>query len=61
MFKLVIVRTKQAVSGMGHPGVDKLQKQTLSYAKGEKIENKVYPHQIAFNILPHIDSFQENG
>ena len=59
--KRVIVSTYQAVSGTGHAGVDELQKQTLSYAKGEKIENKVYPHQIAFNILPHIDSFQENG
>ena len=58
--KRVIVSTYQAVSGTGHAGVDELQKQTLSYAKGEKIENKVYPHQIAFNILPHIDSFQEN-
>ena len=59
--KRVIVSTYQAVSGTGHAGVDELQKQTLSYAKGEKIENTVYPHQIAFNILPHIDSFQENG
>ena len=59
--KRVIFSTYQSVSGTGHAGVDELQKQTLSYAKCEKIENKVYPHQIAFNILPHIDSFQENG
>ncbi len=59
--KRVIVSTYQAVTGTGHAGVDELQKQTLAYAKGEKIENTVYPHQIAFNILPHIDSFQENG
>ena len=59
--KRVIVSTYQAVSGTGHAGVDELQKQTLAYAKGEKIENTVYPHQIAFNLLPHIDSIQENG
>lgn len=39
--KRVIVSTDQAVSGSGHAGVDELQKQTLSYSKGEKIENKV--------------------
>ena len=39
--KRVIVSTYQAVSGTGHAGVDELQKQTLSYSKGEKIENKV--------------------
>ena len=59
--KRVLVSTYQTVSGTGHAGVDELQKQTLAYAKGEKIENTVYPHQIAFNILPHIDRFQENG
>ena len=59
--KRVNVSTYQAVSGKGHADVDELQKQTLSYAKGEKIENKVYPHQIAFNIIPYIDSFKESG
>ena len=55
--KRVIVSTYQAVSGTGHAGVDELQIQTLSYTKGEKIENIIYTHQIAFNILPHINSF----
>ena len=59
--KRVIVSTYQAVSGTCHEGVDELQKQILSYTKVEKIYKKVYQHQIAFNILPHINSFQGNG
>jgi len=59
--KRVIVSTYQAVSGSGQAAVDELQKQTHAFANGEDMRSSVYPHQIAFNILPHIDVFLENG
>ena len=59
--KRVIVSTYQAVSGSGQLAVDELQKQTHAFANEEEILTEVYPHQIAFNILPHIDLFLENG
>ena len=59
--KRVIVSTYQAVSGSGQAAVDELQKQTHAFANGEEMLAEVYPHQIAFNILPHIDFFLENG
>ena len=59
--KRVIVSTYQAVSGSGQAAVYELQKQTHAFANGEKMLAEVYPHQIAFNILPHIDFFLENG
>ena len=59
--KRVIVSTYQAVSGSGQAAVDELQKQTHAFANGEEMLAEVYPHQIAFNILPHIDLFLENG
>ena len=59
--KRVIVSTYQAVSGSGQAAVDELQKQAHAFANGEEMLAEVYPHQIAFNILPHIDLFLENG
>ncbi len=59
--KRVIVSTYQAVSGSGQAAVDELQKQTHAFANGEEMLAEVYPHQIAFNVLPHIDVFLENG
>ena len=59
--KRVIVSTYQAVSGSGQAALDELQKQTHAFANGKKILREIYPHQIAFNILPHIDFFLENG
>ena len=59
--KRVIVSTYQAVSGSGQAAVEELNSQIHTYAKGGEIVAKVYPHQIAFNVLPHIDIFQENG
>ena len=59
--KRVIVSTYQAVSGSGQAAVDELQKQTHAFANGEEMLAEVYPHQIAFNTLPHIDLFLENG
>ena len=55
------VCTYQAVSGTGKGAVQELTDQTVSYAADEKISKKVYPKQIAFNVLPHIDAFQDNG
>ena len=59
--KRIIVSTCQAVSGTGLPGIDELNKQAASYVSGQKLEHSVYPHQIAFNAVPHIDVFMENG
>jgi aspartate-semialdehyde dehydrogenase len=59
--KRIVVSTYQAVSGTGAKAIAELRGQTLAYAAGAVIENKVYPHQIAFNCLPHIDAFLPNG
>ena len=59
--KRVVVSTYQAVSGSGKAAVDELHAQTRAFAAGEKITAEVYPHQIAFNALPHIDTFEPNG
>ena len=53
--------TYQAVSGSGKAAVEELASQTAALLNGRKAENKVYPMQIAFNALPHIDVFQNNG
>lgn len=55
------VCTYQAVSGTGKEAVKELAKQTAELLNGRAIECSVYPKQIAFNVLPHIDDFQENG
>ncbi len=55
------VCTYQAVSGTGKPAMEELASQTAALLNGRKIEPKVYPKQIAFNVLPHIDVFQDNG
>jgi aspartate-semialdehyde dehydrogenase len=57
----IIVSTYQAVSGTGKKAIDELNRQIESYLKGEKLEALVYPYQIAFNVLPHIDIFEDNG
>ena len=57
----IVVSTYQAVSGSGKEAVDELQKQTADILSGREIETNVYPHQIAFNVLPHIDVFLDNG
>lgn len=56
----VIVSTYQAVSGTGQKGIEELERQVRDLFNGRETENHVYPHQIAFNILPHIDVFLEN-
>lgn len=55
------VATYQAVSGTGKPAMDELAKQTAALLNGRSVENTVYPKQIAFNVLPHIDVFEDNG
>ena len=55
------VCTYQAVSGTGKPAIEELAGQTAALLGGKSIEVKVYPKQIAFNVLPHIDQFEDNG
>lgn len=55
------VCTYQAVSGTGKSAIEELASQTADLLNGKDITPKVYPKQIAFNVLPHIDVFLENG
>jgi len=55
------VATYQAVSGTGKEAIEELAGQTAKLLNGKEVECEVYPKQIAFNALPHIDVFQENG
>ncbi len=55
------VCTYQAVSGTGKEAIEELATQTASLLNGRPVETKVYPKQIAFNVLPQIDVFQDNG
>jgi aspartate-semialdehyde dehydrogenase len=55
------VATYQAVSGTGKEAIEELAGQTARLLNGQEIKCEVYPKQIAFNVLPHIDTFQENG
>jgi aspartate-semialdehyde dehydrogenase len=57
----VVVSTYQAVSGTGTKAVNELVHQTGQVLAGEVPDVKVYPHQIAFNCLPHIDVFLDGG
>jgi aspartate-semialdehyde dehydrogenase len=59
--KRFIASTYQAVSGSGAAGLAELEQQTRDWAKGEALKKEVYPHQIAFNLLPHVDTFLEDG
>jgi len=59
--KRVIVNTYQAVSGSGQAAVEELRSQIRAFANGEEMLASVYPHQIAFNVLPQIDVFLESG
>ena len=59
--KRIVVSTYQAVSGTGKKAVDELDSQTRAILNFKGFEKQVYPHTIAFNCLPHIDAFLENG
>ncbi|MDH3671302.1 MAG: aspartate-semialdehyde dehydrogenase [Gammaproteobacteria bacterium] len=55
------VCTYQAVSGAGKKAIDELAAQTAALLNGRPVDVQVHPKQIAFNALPHIDEFQDNG
>ncbi len=55
------VCTYQAVSGAGKRAIDELAAQTAALLSGKPVDARVHPKQIAFNALPHIDEFQDNG
>jgi len=57
----IIASTYQAVSGSGAQGIAELESQTNALITGDPIDKKVYPHQIAHNVIPHVDAFQESG
>jgi aspartate-semialdehyde dehydrogenase len=60
--KRVVVSTYQSVSGSGKDGIDELWNQTKGvYVPGQEVEPSVYPKQIAFNVIPHIDVFLDDG
>ncbi len=59
--KRINVATYQAVSGSGKEAVTELAGQTAALLSGREIECNIYPKQIAFNVLPQIDQFEENG
>jgi len=57
----LIASSYQAVSGSGAAGILELEAQVKAIAGGNRIETNVYPHQIAFNVIPQVDTFLENG
>jgi aspartate-semialdehyde dehydrogenase len=57
----IVVTTFQSVSGTGQKAIDELMQQTVDLLNSKEAQCNVYPYQIAFNVLPHIDSFLENG
>ncbi|HEX7787398.1 MAG TPA: aspartate-semialdehyde dehydrogenase [Methylomirabilota bacterium] len=57
----VVATSYQAVSGAGVNGVEELRSQTLAWARGEAMTPRFFQHQIAFNLIPHIDRFGDNG
>lgn len=59
--KRYFASTYQSVSGTGAEAVRELEDQIQAYAKGAPLPRKVYPHQIAFNVIPQVDSFGPNG
>lgn len=59
--KRVIVSTYQSSSGAGASGMEELLHGTRQYLAGQTVEHKTFAHPLPFNVIPHIDSFQENG
>lgn len=57
----VVVSTYQAVSGAGASGMQELLDQVRDYTQGKPLATQAFPKQILFNLIPHIDVFQENG
>ncbi|NLK00249.1 MAG: aspartate-semialdehyde dehydrogenase [Clostridia bacterium] len=61
VIKRVVVSTYQAVSGAGKKAVDELSLQTRNILNENSFETEIFTHQIAFNLIPHIDVFLDNG
>jgi aspartate-semialdehyde dehydrogenase len=59
--KRIVVTTFQSVSGTGSAAIDELTAQSKQILGGQSVVPHVYPHQIAFNVLPHIDVFMDNA
>ena len=59
--KRLFAASYQAVSGTGAQAIEELRTQVQELVGGQTPQPKVYPHQIAFNVLPHVDSFLESG
>jgi aspartate-semialdehyde dehydrogenase len=59
--KRVFASSYQAVSGTGAQAIEELRNQVDAIVGGRPVEKHVYPHQIAFNVLPHVDSFLDTG
>ncbi len=59
--KRFFASTYQAVSGTGAAAMQELEDQTRQWAAGQPITKSVYPHQIAFNVIPQVDSFLDDG
>jgi aspartate-semialdehyde dehydrogenase len=59
--KRIFASSYQAVSGTGAKAIEELRRQVDQLVKGQAVTKEVYPHQIAFNVLPHVDSFLPDG
>src|SRR6516164_4975591 len=59
--KRIFASSYQAVSGTGAKAIEELRRQVDQLVKGQQATREVYPHQIAFNVLPHVDSFLQDG
>lgn len=59
--KRAFFATYQSVSGTGADAIEELEAQTRAHVHGEPLPRKVYPHQIAFNVIPQVDSFGADG
>ena len=59
--KRIFASSYQAVSGTGAKAIEELKRQVGEVVAGKPVTKDVYPHQIAFNVLPHVDSFLPNG
>jgi aspartate-semialdehyde dehydrogenase len=59
--KSIVASSYQAVSGSGAQGIIELEEQVKAITEGRPFTSKVYPRQIAFNVIPQVDAFTENG
>ena len=59
--KRIFASSYQAVSGTGAKAIEELERQVGQIVSGKQVTKEVYPHQIAFNVLPHVDSFLPTG